>query len=111
MHWACSSTWVRGRCKAECPPHSGTAGRTSFSAVNVATNDHMACMHTVHPAAYVTFKRWLAGKPEREALKRRCDALQADAVQTLLDMALARAEGTAQRFYSLSAQVQRERKQ
>ena len=68
-------------------------------------------MHTVHPAAYVTFKRWLAGKPEREALKRRCDALQADAVQTLLDMALARAEGTAQRFYSLSAQVQRERKQ
>lgn len=53
--------------------------------MNVATNDHMACMHTVHPAAYVTFKRWLAGKPEREALKRRCDALQADAVQTLLD--------------------------
>ena len=54
----------------------------------VATNGSMARMHTctsVHPAAYVTFKRWLAGQPEREALKRRRDALQADAVQTLLD--------------------------
>ena len=56
-----------------------------FSAVIVATNGTMARMNTVHPAAYVAFKRWLAEQPEREALKRRRDALQADAVQTLLD--------------------------
>ena len=56
-----------------------------FSAVIVATNGSMARMNTVHPTAYVTFKRWLAGQPGREALKRRRDVLQADAVQTLLD--------------------------
>ncbi len=57
----------------------------SFSAVIVATNGTMARMNTVHPAAYVAFKRWLAEQREREALKRHRDALQADAVQTLLD--------------------------
>ena len=56
-----------------------------YSAVIVATNGTMARMNTVHPAAYVAFKRWLAEQPEREALKRRRDALQADAVQALLD--------------------------
>lgn len=48
----------------------------------VTTGGGMACMN---PTAYVAFKRWLAEQPEREALKRRRDALQADAVQTLLD--------------------------
>lgn len=57
----------------------------SFSAVIVATNGTMARMHTVHPATFVAFKRWLASQPDREALKRRRDVLQADAVQTLLD--------------------------
>ena len=56
-----------------------------FSAVIVATNGTMARMNTVHPAAYVPFKRWLAEQPDRDALKRRRDALQAEAVQTLLD--------------------------
>ena len=42
-------------------------------------------MNTVHPATFVAFKRWLAAQPEREALKRRRDALQADAVQVLLE--------------------------
>lgn len=56
-----------------------------FSAVIVATNGSMARMNTVHPAAYVAFKRWLAERPDRDALKRRRDALQADAVQTLLE--------------------------
>jgi len=56
-----------------------------FSAVIVATNGSMARMNTVHPATFVAFKRWLANQTGREALKRRRDVLQADAVQTLLD--------------------------
>ncbi len=56
-----------------------------FSAVIVATNGSMARMNTVHPATFVAFKRWLANQAEREALKRRRDVLQADAVQALLD--------------------------
>ncbi len=57
----------------------------SFSAVIVATNGTMARMNTVHPATFVAFKRWMANQTEREALKRRRDVLQAEAVQTLLD--------------------------
>ena len=59
-----------------------------FSAVIVATNGSMARMNTVHPATFVAFKRWLASQAGREALKRRRDALQADAVQTLIDQYL-----------------------
>jgi len=55
-----------------------------FSAVIVATNGTMARMNTVHPATFVAFKRWMANQPDREALKRRRDVLQADAVQELL---------------------------
>jgi hypothetical protein len=33
----------------------------------------------------VAFKRWLAAQRDREALKRRRDGLQADAVQRLVD--------------------------
>ncbi|MDY0107037.1 MAG: GSU2403 family nucleotidyltransferase fold protein [Giesbergeria sp.] len=56
-----------------------------FSAVIVATNGTMARMNTVAPATFVTFKRWLAAQRDREALKRRRDGLQADAVQRLVD--------------------------
>ena len=56
-----------------------------FSAVIVASNGTMARMNTVHPATFVTFKRWLSVQPEREALKRRRDVLQADTVQALLE--------------------------
>lgn len=59
-----------------------------FSAVVVATNGSMARMNTVHPSTFVAFKRWLANQPGREALKRRRDALQAEAVQALLDQYL-----------------------
>ena len=62
----------------------------AFSAVIVATNGTMARMNTVHPATFVAFKRWMASQPDREALKRRRDVLQADAVQTLLDRYLPR---------------------
>lgn len=56
-----------------------------FSTVIVASNGTMARMNTVHPLSFVSFKRWLGQQPEREALKRRRDLLQADAVQELLD--------------------------
>jgi hypothetical protein len=62
-----------------------------FSAVIVATNGSMARMNTVHPATFVAFKRWLANQPEREALKRRRDVLQADAVHELLERYLPQA--------------------
>ena len=56
-----------------------------FSAVIVASNGTMARMNTVHPATFVAFKRWMANQSDREALKRRRDVLQADAVQELMD--------------------------
>ncbi|MCZ2406319.1 MAG: nucleotidyltransferase domain-containing protein [Burkholderiales bacterium] len=56
-----------------------------FSAVIVATNGAMARMNTVQPATFVAFKRWLAAQRDRDALKRRRDELQADAVQKLID--------------------------
>ncbi len=57
----------------------------AYSAVIVASNGSMARMNTVHPAKFVAFKRWLSTQAERDALKRRRDALQADAVQELLE--------------------------
>ena len=57
----------------------------SFSAVIVATDGAMARMHTVHPATFVRFKRWMAQQTDRDPLKRRRDVLQSDSVQTLLD--------------------------
>jgi hypothetical protein len=57
----------------------------AFSAVIVASNGTMARMNTVHPSTFIAFKRWLADQPERDALKRRRDVLQADVVQILLD--------------------------
>ena len=59
-----------------------------FSAVIVASNGTMARMNTVHPATFVAFKRWMAGQPDRDPLKRRRDVLQADAVQVLLEQYL-----------------------
>ena len=60
----------------------------AFSAVIVATNGTMARMNTVHPATFMAFKRWMAGQADRDALKRRRDVLQADAVQGLLEQYL-----------------------
>jgi len=57
----------------------------AYSAVIVASNGSMARMNTVHPTTFVEFKRWLSTQAEREAMKRRRDALQADAVQELLE--------------------------
>lgn len=55
-----------------------------FSAVIVASNGRMARMHTLHPVAFIQFKRWMSELPERDPLKRRRDALQASVTDTLL---------------------------
>ncbi|MFM9881274.1 MAG: GSU2403 family nucleotidyltransferase fold protein [Burkholderiaceae bacterium] len=59
-----------------------------FSAVVVASSGAMARMNTVHPKTFVSFKRWMATQPERDPLKRRRDALQADAVEQVIDQYL-----------------------
>lgn len=55
-----------------------------FSEIVVAENGSLARMTTIHPAVFVRFKRWMAKEPDRDPLKRRRDALQADAVEWAL---------------------------
>lgn len=55
-----------------------------FSEIVVAENGTMARMHTLHPVAFVDFKRWLVRQPDRDPIKRRRDALQADAIERVL---------------------------
>ena len=64
-----------------------------FSSVIVASNGSMARSNTVHPATFVAFKRWMSTQVEREAMKRRRDALQADAVKALLEIPAAALKG------------------
>ena len=56
-----------------------------FSEIVVAQSGAMARMTTIHPAAFVAFKRWMSKEPDRDPLKRRRDALQADAVEWALN--------------------------
>jgi hypothetical protein len=55
-----------------------------FSEIIVAENGALARMTTIHPAVFVSFKRWMSREPDRDPLKRRRDALQADAVEWAL---------------------------
>jgi hypothetical protein len=55
-----------------------------FSEMVVADNGSMARMTMIHPGAFVAFKRWMCKEPDRDPLKRRRDALQADAVEWIL---------------------------
>jgi hypothetical protein len=68
--------------QARCAEQLMSAPR--FSEIVVATTGEMARMDTIHPAAFRDFKRWMARQPDREALKRRRDLLQADAVDQML---------------------------
>ena len=56
-----------------------------FSAVVVAENGTMARMTTIHPAIFVSFKRWMGNQNDRDPLKRRRDVMQADAVEWMLN--------------------------
>ena len=55
-----------------------------FTEVVVSEGGAMARMTTIHPAVFVSFKRWMSKEPDRDPLKRRRDALQADAVEWAL---------------------------
>jgi len=55
-----------------------------FSEIVVAENGSMARMTTIHPRVFASFKRWMSKEPDRDPLKRRRDALQADAVEWML---------------------------
>jgi len=55
-----------------------------FSEVVVAENGAMARMTTIHPRVFADFKRWMSKEPDRDPVKRRRDALQADAVEWML---------------------------
>lgn len=55
-----------------------------FSEIVVAENGTMARMTTIDPKVFVSFKRWMSKQRDRDALKRRRDALQADAVEWAL---------------------------
>lgn len=57
---------------------------SEFSEVVVAENGTLARLTTIHPAVFVSFKRWMSKEPDRDPLKRRRDALQADAVEWAL---------------------------
>ena len=60
-----------------------------FEHAVIAVSGRMALMRTIAPAAFVEFKRWMAGNAtHREEAKRRRDRLQADIVQDLLDQRL-----------------------
>jgi hypothetical protein len=60
-----------------------------FEHVVVSSNGKMALMNTITPAAFVSFKLWMANKsPHREDMKRRRDRLQAGIVQELIDQKL-----------------------
>lgn len=56
-----------------------------FSRMVVATSGAMARMTTVDPRAFVRVKRWLAGRKDRDPLKRRKDRLQAEVVDSLIE--------------------------
>ena len=55
-----------------------------FSAMIVSPSGYMARMNTVSPVVFASFKRWLAVQPNRDALKRTRDALQATLVERLV---------------------------
>jgi hypothetical protein len=56
----------------------------SFSAVIVATDGDMARMNTLDPIAFARFKRWMSELQDRDPLKRRRDALQAQLVEAVV---------------------------
>ncbi len=56
-----------------------------FSEIVVAQGGAMARMTTIHPAVFVTFKRWMSKEPDRDPLKQRGDALQANAGEWALN--------------------------
>jgi hypothetical protein len=58
----------------------------TFSQVIASTTGKMAVMRTVDPVVFVQYKEWMSFEaPDRPAMKRRRDLIQAHAVRRLLD--------------------------
>lgn len=51
----------------------------------ISATGKLATMRTVSPAVFIEFKRWMAKQADREVLKRRRDATQADIVEMLIE--------------------------
>lgn len=56
-----------------------------FTSVVVSPSGYMARVTTISPVVFVEFKRWMSQQPDRAALKRTRDALQADIVEELVE--------------------------
>jgi hypothetical protein len=56
-----------------------------FRAMVVATSGKMAMVNTIDPLTFASFKRWMSGRPNRDAAKRRRDELQAATVEYLVE--------------------------
>jgi len=69
---------------AQAPRAQELLDAPGFSAIVVATNGDMARMNTLHPMAFIDFKRWMSGLQDRDPLKRRRDALQAEVVEQVV---------------------------
>ncbi|MEY4713609.1 MAG: hypothetical protein RIS88_3059 [Pseudomonadota bacterium] len=69
---------------AQAPRAQDLLDAPGFTAVIVATDGDMARMNTLHPLAFASFKRWMSGLKDRDALKRRRDALQAQVVERVV---------------------------
>ncbi len=69
---------------AQAPRAQELLDAPGYSAVIVATDGDMARMDTLHPMAFVRFKLWMSGLKDRDPLKRRRDALQAQAVERVV---------------------------
>ncbi|ART57097.1 hypothetical protein CBP36_19525 (plasmid) [Acidovorax carolinensis] len=63
-------------------------GARPFEHVVVATTGAMALMRTIHPLDFARIKRDLAGRIDREPLKRRKDLMQAEAIEGLVSQYL-----------------------
>ncbi len=69
---------------AQAPRAQELLDAPSFSAVIVATDGDMARMNTLDPIAFARFKRWMSELLDRDPLKRRRDALQAQLVEAVV---------------------------
>lgn len=69
---------------AQAPRAQELLDSPKFSSVIVATNGDMARMDTLEPMAFVRFKQWMSTLSQRDPLKRRRDALQAQAVDAVV---------------------------
>lgn len=69
---------------AQAPRAHALLDSPPFSAVIVASNGGMARMNTLAPLNFVRFKQWMSNLPDRDAKKKRRDALQATAVEQIV---------------------------